>query len=75
MSTFILYVKDQFEKLALEMMNTRFGIVREENESQLIETLKNIRFITKNSTKRRQTYENYTYLTRGKWDFNENHLS
>ncbi|EAR89307.2 hypothetical protein TTHERM_00371220 (macronuclear) [Tetrahymena thermophila SB210] len=74
LSTFILYAKDQFEKLALEMMNTRFGIVRDEDEQKLNETLSRIRFINKNSTKRRQTYENYQYSTRAKWDFHENQL-
>ncbi|KAL4496210.1 hypothetical protein ABPG72_012947 [Tetrahymena utriculariae] len=74
LSTFILYAKDQFEKLALEMMNTRFGIVRDENEEKLNETLKKIRFINKISTKRRQNYENYQYSTRAKWDFHENQL-
>ncbi|KAL4446612.1 hypothetical protein ABPG74_005550 [Tetrahymena malaccensis] len=74
LSTFILYAKDQFEKLALEMMNTRFGIVRDEDEGKLNQTLQRIRFINKNSTKRRQTYENYQYHTRTKWDFHENQL-
>lgn len=32
LSTFILYAKDQFEKLALDMMNVRFAVVRENNE-------------------------------------------
>lgn len=39
LSTFILYAKDEFEKLALEMMNMRFAVVREGSEKRITEAL------------------------------------
>ncbi|EGR34097.1 hypothetical protein IMG5_024190 [Ichthyophthirius multifiliis] len=71
LSTFILYAKDEVEKLALEMMNIRIRTQKENDIKLLSNTLNNIRQIYISNPYQ----NNYIYIPNKKnWYFNENIL-
>ena len=43
LNSFILYAKDEVEKMSINMMNTRFNIIKEKDINLLNEGMKNIR--------------------------------